>query len=553
MSYKENYAFWKKHVTKKEQAILAKYSLKEQKDAFSNDMAFGTAGLRGEMNLGSAYMNHYNIQRASLAFAQFLHEKFDEETLLTKGIVIGHDNRHHSKEFCQTATTVLTNANIKVLLFDEPTPTPIVSYVTQAAKAAGGIVITASHNPKQYNGYKIYNEHGAQYLPKDTDIIGKYYKVIQTAMFDHIEAKNDLIEKVADKYRQTYFDDVIAMQFNKAKKKDLKIVYSNFHGTGKNWTPVLLKECGYEVIIVHEQYEYDADFTTVPYPNPEVLSNYDLAIKTAEKHKADLIIVNDPDADRIGIGVYHHGTYRLLNGNETGPILLEYWLHQHQENEVMPANPTMYNTFVTSHLSDRVAQDYNVKCQKTLTGFKWIASMVEQKDHDFMFGFEEAYGYVLNPIVRDKDGIQAALMLAEACLFFKEKQMTFVNLLSYFYFKFGYFFCHTYIEKFNPLNSAEQIKEVLTRLRTSWFKKLGDWKIKKTEDYLNKLYGMPAQNLLKFYFHDGSWLAVRGSGTEPKMKFYYVSVNKTSMQIAEAQLKKAHSELKTILNLHDLA
>lgn len=552
MSYEENYALWKKHVTVKEKAILEKYSLEEQKNAFSNDMAFGTAGLRGEMSLGSAYMNHYNIQRASLAFAQFLHEKFDAETLLTKGIVIGHDNRHHSEDFCQTATTVLTNANIKVWLFKEPTPTPIVSYVTQAAQAVGGIVITASHNPKQYNGYKIYNEHGAQYLPKDTDVIGKYYQAIQAEMFAHIETKNDLIAKVPNKYRQTYFEAVTAMQFNKAEKKNLKIVYSNFHGTGKNWTPLLLQECGYEVIIVKEQYEYDADFTTVPYPNPEVLSNYDIAIQTAKQHQADFIIVNDPDADRIGIGVLHNEAYKLLNGNETGPLLLEYWLSQHQKHRIMPPHPTMYNTFVTSHLSDFVAQKHHVECQKTLTGFKWIASMIQQKDHDFMFGFEEAYGYVLNPIVRDKDGIQAALVLAEACLFYKEQSMTLVDLLQAFYQEFGYFFCHTYIEQFNPLNSAEQISKVLQQLRTSSFKTLGDWKVTKTEDYLNKLYDMPAQNLLKFYFDDGSWLAVRGSGTEPKMKFYYVSVHQRSMKSAEEQLKKAHNSLKTLLNLDDL-
>ena len=517
-------------------------------------MRFGTAGLRGEMGLGSAYMNHYTIQRVSLAFAQFLQEQFSAKDLVERGIVIGHDNRHHSAEFCQKAAAVLTAAQIKVWLFHEPTPTPIVSYMTQALQAAGGIVITASHNPQQYNGFKIYNEQGAQYLPNATDVIGRYYDVITTKMFAQIEADESLISFVPASYRDDYFQAVRKMQFYRDEPKHLKIVYSNFHGTGQTWTPALLKSCGYEVIIVQEQYEYDPDFTTVPSPNPEILSNYDYCLQYAQKYQADLIIVNDPDADRIGIGVRTKtGVYQLLNGNETGPILLDYWLRHHQQSKIMPPHPTMYNTFVTSHLSDLVAQKYHVACKKTLTGFKWIAAMIDRPQADFVFGFEEAYGYVLNPIVRDKDGIQSALMLAEACYYYRQHHFTFVDVLEQLYAQFGYFFCHTYIEQFEPMQAQAAMQQILQQLRSDHLTKLGSWQVVKVEDYLDQLYDMPAQDLLKFYFHDGSWLAVRGSGTEPKMKFYYVSVHPASLTAAQAQLKQAHASLLRLLNLRGVA
>ena len=403
-------------------------SLKNADDlqaAFGEDLAFGTAGLRGIMGAGTARMNIYTIRRATMAYAKYLLSKHSKDQLQTKGVVIGHDNRKWSALFTYTAAAVLAHYQIKISLFpdNEVTPTPVVSFATRQGGFIGGIVITASHNPKEYNGYKIYDAQGCQLLPAATDQIKAFYDVIQEEVFENqFACQSDLIVDLDESLKQDYWHFLKTMQSDPQAKKTIKIVFSNLNGAARNWTPKLLKELGYSVFVVPEQYEYDSDFTTCPYPNPEILSNYDLAIQYGQKHDADLIILNDPDADRIGIGVkIPDGNYKLLTGNETAPILLEYWLSQKSAHSKMPTNPVMINTFVSSDLPDSIAAHYNVANVKTLTGFKWIGAAIhdlQQKQKSFVFGFEEAYGYILDAATRDKDGIQTSVVVAEACNYY---------------------------------------------------------------------------------------------------------------------------------------
>ena len=533
-------------------------SLKNADDlqaAFGEDLAFGTAGLRGIMGAGTARMNIYTIRRATMAYAKYLLSNFSKDQLQTKGVVIGHDNRKWSALFTYTAAAVLAHFQIKVFLFpdNEVTPTPVVSFATRQGGFIGGIVITASHNPKEYNGYKIYDAQGCQLLPAATDQIKAFYDVIQEEVFaSQFACQSDLIVDLDESLKQDYWHFLKTMQSDPQAKKTIKIVFSNLNGAARNWTPKLLKELGYSVFVVPEQYEYDSDFTTCPYPNPEILSNYDLAIQYGQKHDADLIILNDPDADRIGIGVKtSDGKYKLLTGNETAPILLDYWLNQKSAHSKMPTNPVMINTFVSSDLPDSIAAHYNVANVKTLTGFKWIGAAIhdlQQKQKSFVFGFEEAYGYILDAATRDKDGIQTSVVVAEACNYYAARHQTLVDVLHQLYQKYGYYYCFTYTHNYEGLDGHDKINRIIANLRSNPPQTVIGTKCHKVEDYLEGLYGMPSQDLLKFYFTGGSWFAVRASGTEPKIKFYYVCVSKTSVADARQQQANMQAEInKTYL------
>ena len=559
----KNFKLWQKnykYLNKENKTKFNNVSENNFNDYFGDELSFGTAGLRGLMGIGTSKMNIYTIRRVTLAYAKYLVNKFDKKVLLEKGVLIGRDNRHNSEEFAKEAASILSQNNIKVLLFpdNEVTPTPLVSFATKHLNCVGGIVITASHNPKDYNGYKIYDSEGCQLLPKDTNIITSFYENIQDEAFQApYNFPNVLISYIKEDVKNTYKELILKMQFFPKKDKNITIVYSNFNGAGKNWTPEILREAGFNVILVQEQYDYDPDFTTCPKPNPEILSNYDLCIKYAKENNADLIIVNDPDVDRMGIGVKHQDEYILLTGNETAPIFLDYWLSQKIKHNKMPKNPVMYNTFVTGTLGDKICEKYNVEVIKTLTGFKWIGSQIpiaQKIGKSFVFGFEEAYGYVLNSFSKDKDGIQASLVIAEACWYYKEKGLNFIELLEKFYKEFGYYYCFTpnyeFVENSHDkyMKSLKIYKEkqeqIFKDLRKNPIKSLNNIECIKVEDYNKGLYNMPAQNLLKYYFKDGSWLAVRGSGTEPKVKFYYVAVDKNSMRAAEKKQKLMHEEIQ---------
>ena len=466
MEHNKNYNLWKRNylnLTLETKNMFDNLNDIEIQEAFGTDLEFGTAGLRGILGAGTGRMNIFTVRRATLAFIKFLKGKFSQEDLLTKGIVIGCDNRKWSLEFQNDVAQLFAKNKILAKIFenDELIPTPIVSFSVKAEDCIGGIVITASHNPREYNGYKIYDENGCQYLPEATNVIGKYYNSINDEVFNiPLEYDLSLIKYLGQKTKDKYLAMINDMQFYPGEKKNLKIIFSNFHGTSKLWTPVILKNLGYEVIIVKEQYDYDENFTNAPSPNPEILSNYDLAISYAEKHNADIIIVNDPDADRIGIGVKDTKTnsFKLLTGNETAPIILEYWISQHKKFNKLPNNAVMYNTFVTGNLSDKVCEKYDVKVIKTLTGFKWIGSQIpleKERNLSFIFGFEEAYGYVLNPKTRDKDGIQSSIVISEAANYYKNKGKTLVDVLEDIYQELGYYYCYTVNDVYKGLDGQK--------------------------------------------------------------------------------------------------
>lgn len=483
---------------------------------------------------------------------EYLKNNYSELDLKTKGIVIGHDNRNFSFEFSQEIANIFSSNNIKAILFanNDIRPTPVISYSIKKIDAIAGIIITASHNSKEYNGYKIYDSNGSQFLPIITNIIGENYLKIKEEVFNLILNPDPiLITYVSKEIEENYIIDVKTMQFYPNQKRNIKIVFSNLHGTSKEWTPKILKDCGYEVFIVKEQFSNDPNFTFAPNPNPELIECYNLALKYAKKVNADLIILNDPDADRLGIGVkINNCDYYLMNGNETAPVLIEYLFSHYQNKKILPKNGVMYNTFVTSNLSDKVAESYGVKVIKTLTGFKWIGDQINkesEKKLKFLFGFEEAYGYLLKDIIRDKDGIQTSLVLAEACWYYYNQKKTLYDVLLEQYNKFGFFYCETINLIYDGINSKKNINNILKKFRDKNISSLYKIKCVKKEDYLYGLYGMPGQDLLKFYFEDGSWFAVRASGTEPKIKLYFVCVDKT-IEKSKIKMIKMYQELKNI-------
>lgn len=548
MTLPENYQIWKQQTLPKHLAEQLR-QMKEPEiiEAFSSNLEFGTAGLRGTVGPGTSRINEVTIIKATTAVLQYLKTQFSPAELKARGVVIAHDNRHFSKEFALLTAQVLAHHEITAYLFknNDLRPTPVLSYSIRKINAVTGIVITASHNPPEYNGYKIYDQHGCQFLPDVTNIIAENMMKLKDQFDFNFQYDKSLIKEVPTAIEDQYRHDIKALQFYPNEKRNIKIVFSNLHGTSLEWVVPILEETGYQVIVVQEQANYDPDFTGVVSPNPEVKATFNLAIKYAQEHDADLVILNDPDADRIGIAVKHQGQYVLLNGNETAPILLEYLLSHYQERKTMPNNPVMYNTFVTGTLSDEVAKSYGCQVIKTLTGFKWIgAEILKEKERrvNFVFGFEEAYGYVIKDITRDKDGIQAAMVLAEACWHYLQEGKTLIDVLTWIYQKFGYYYCYTVNLVLKGHEGQKQIVAMIDRLRKEDIKALADNPLVKKEDYLNGLYDMPGQNLLKFYFQDGSWFAVRPSGTEPKIKFYFVCIDQSTFA-AKAKMHAMYHDL----------
>jgi len=545
----KKYEIWKNQLLPKHlQTQLEKMQPTEIELAFSNELEFGTAGMRGMIGPGTNRINEITIMKATLAFITYLKRTYSIKEL-AQGIIIAHDNRHFSTEFSWLTAKLFAKHNILVFLFkdNDLRPTPVLSYSILKINALAGIVITASHNPPEYNGYKIYDQYGCQFLPNVTDIIGE----IMTKLDDDFQIEfpydTSLIKEIAPTVETNYRNDIKKLQFYPQQTRNFKIVFSNLHGTSREWVKPILEECGYQVILVTEQADYDPDFKGVVSPNPEVKATFDLAIQYAKKHDAQLIILNDPDADRIGIAVKHLNDYVLLTGNETAPILLEYLLSHYQKRKLMPKKPVMYNTFVSTTLTDAIAKTYGCQVIKTLTGFKWIgAEMLKEKERDlnFVFGFEEAYGYVIKDITRDKDGIQAAIVLAEAAWYYYQQQKSLVDILTTIYQKFGYYYCHTVNIILTGTAGQKTINTMLEDLRVSNITSLNNIAISKVEDYQTGLYGMPGQNLLKFYFIDGSWFAARASGTEPKIKFYFVCVDQ-STKAAKAKMTAMYQELTT--------
>jgi phosphoglucomutase len=523
--------------------------------AFELELEFGTAGIRGVLGAGPGRLSVYTIKSVTIAYAKLLMKRYPE--MLERGVVVGHDNRHNSKRFSQIAAEILTSFGIKAYLFSENKmmPTPLVSFATKDLNCIGGIVITASHNPAIYNGYKIYDEFGCQLIDKDTEIIAGYMKNATDILDWKYKTDESLLEVVSEKTIENYNKMISDLQFYPNEKRDVfSIVYSGVNGTGNKFTPKLLTSFGYNIDVVKEHEFEDETFKNVGNPNPEFDPAWEIPFSYAKKNEnASIIIINDPDADRIGLAVKHNNEWVRLDGNQTGPILIEWKLSQLKKQNRIPKNPALYSSFVTSNLGDRIAAEtYGVNVVKTLTGFKWMGSeILKEKDRglNFVFAYEESYGYVLDSSTRDKDGIQAATMLTEAAWYYKKEfGKTLVDVLNDLYEKYGYYYTYTENLNFKPEEIKSKIGPIMNKLRNEGFNSLGDLQLDYVEDYIDGLYNMPGQNLLKFYFEDSSWIAVRPSGTEPKIKIYFVVVD-DNHEAAKNKCDLLFAELKKFLEI----
>ena len=532
----ERYSKWLNHknLAPQYKPVLEAMNAEEKNDAFYTTIEFGTAGMRGLLGPGTNRINIHTIRKATQGYANYINENNGGEA----GIAIGYDNRHMSKEFAFDCADLLAKNNIKSYVFESLRPTPELSFAVRHLKCFGGIMITASHNPKEYNGYKLYDSKGCQLIPcLASQVIERVNAIEDELAIDAncTEEQKKLITVIGKDVDEEYYKNVLSIQLNPEVKKDIKIVFSPEHGTANIPVQEVYKRAGYTCIPVVEQCSPDPDFSNTPTPNPEQAGAYELSLKYAKENHADLILVCDPDADRMGVGVLHNGEYVVLTGNQSGSVEIEYICSQLQKQGKMPENPVMFNTVVTSDLGEKVASDYGVSTEKTLTGFKFIGEKVAkyEKTHEknYVFGYEESYGSLIKPFVRDKDAPQACLMLAEACAFYKEQGKDLVDVLNSLYDRHG-----TYEESQVALSlageaGAKRIKEILATLRKDAPTEIGGTKVVRSEDYkecvikegdtVTELTGFTKSDVLKYYLEDGSWIAVRPSGTEPKCKFYY--------------------------------
>ncbi len=547
MSWEENYQTWKDNpeLAADLKAELDQLADNQEalEDAFYEPLSFGTAGMRGVLGVGINRMNIYTVRQATEGLATFM-DTLDDETK-QRGVAISYDSRHHSQEFAFDAARVLGAHGIPTFVFESLRPTPELSFTVRHLHTYAGIMITASHNPKQYNGYKIYGEDGAQMPPKESDMITKYIRQVKDIFGVKVADKDALIEDgtlkiIGDEVDKAYLEEVNQVTINHElvaeEGKTMKLIFTPLHGTGAMLGEKALKQAGFEnFTMVPQQAEPDPEFSTVKKPNPEDPAAFDLAIELGKKEGADLLIGVDPDADRLGAAVRQpDGEYKLLTGNQIAAILLNYILTARKDAGTLPANAVAVKSIVSSEFATKVAANFNVKMINVLTGFKFIAEQIKNFEadgsHTFMFGFEESYGYLVRPFVRDKDAIQSLVMLAEVAAFYKKQGMNLYDGLQELFKKYGYFAEKTIALTFDGVEGAKEIEDLMTKFREESPKEFAGYKVVALEDFEKSTktnadgtveeIKIPKSNVLKYLLEDGTWIAVRPSGTEPKIKFY---------------------------------
>lgn len=522
MGYKELYKdwiSWADESTKKE--LLSVTDEREIEERFHKDLEFGTAGLRGIMGAGTNRMNRYTVARASRGFADYLFHEFPDE--LERGIVIAYDSRNHSREFAKEAADVLTTAGIPVRLFKELEPIPVLSFAVKYFNALGGIVVTASHNPPEYNGYKVYGPDGGQLVPDKADILTGYVEAVTdlSSIDDH--GRNELLTYLDQDMVGLFINEIFKQSYYKGNPPPLSVVYTPLHGSGYKPVCKILEKAGFRNLsVVEEQRLPDGNFPTVDSPNPENESALALGIELAEQEKADIVIGTDPDSDRIGSAVREGNSYRLITGNQMG-ALLTWFILSTRRKELTPAS-TIVKTVVTGELGADIARDFHVHVVETLTGFKYIGEKISQwkEDpfHDFILGYEESYGYLAGVHAQDKDAVVTAMIICEMAAYFKERGKTLADVLNEIYQKYGYYYDKTVSYTLKGLEGAERIASIMKQVRKMDVKYfIPD--ISEVVDYATGVGDLPRENVLKFYLKDGGWMAIRPSGTEPKIKFYY--------------------------------
>ncbi|MFL0269799.1 phospho-sugar mutase [Candidatus Clostridium radicumherbarum] len=573
MDYRQKYELWissKKVDTKTKEELMNITDEKELEDRFYKELEFGTGGLRGIIAAGSNRMNVYTVGKATQGLAHYLLNMYKNDI----SVSIAYDCRIMSKEFAETAALVLCGNGIKVNLFDALRPTPMLSYAVRLLKSKAGIVITASHNPKIYNGYKVYGEDGGQVTDEAAKEILNYINEVDN--FNKIRSismeeavKRGYLNIIGEEVDKSYFERVkgltLRSELVKARAKDLKIIYTPIHGSGNIPVRRVLKELGYEnVFVVKEQETPDGTFPTAAYPNPEEPKVFELALKMAEKIKPDIIFGTDPDCDRIGVVVKdNNGEYRVLSGNQTGVLLSNYILNSLKEKDKLSKDGAIIKTIVTSELAARISENYGVEIIDVLTGFKYIGEKIkdfeETNTKDFIFGFEESFGYLAGDFVRDKDAVIASTLISEMALFYKTKNMSLYDALIELYNKYGYYKESLISIELKGKEGQEKIEKALEFLRHSMKSRVNGTKIIKKMDYRlsiekdlisikENIINLPKSNVLKFILEDNSWFVVRPSGTEPKMKIYLSCIGQ-SEEDAEKKLDEFKNSIIEIVNL----
>ena len=518
----------------------------EIKDRFYKDLEFGTAGLRGVIGAGSNRMNIYTVAKASKGFADYICSK--GEKAKEEGVVIAHDNRRMSREFAEVTAGVLAANGIKSYLFESLRTTPELSFSVRYLGCFGGVVITASHNPPEYNGYKLYDENGCQLVPHLADEVTAFVNAVEDELkvkFLSLEEAGELVEIVGEEIDETYYEEVLALQFDADMPHDIKVVYTPQHGTGNVPVRDVLDEAGYMVLPVLSQCEPDPDFSGTKSPNPEVPAAYEEAIALMKEHNADIAIATDPDCDRLGAVINCGDDFKLITGNQSGAVLLNYILTRMNEQGSMPENPVMINTIVTSTLGDKVAESFGVEVEKTLTGFKFIGDKIKEHnakgDKNYVFGYEESYGCLIGDFARDKDAVQASLVFCEAADYYKKQGKTLVDVLDDLSEKLGYYLDTQSSTFFRGADGSDKMNSLLEDMRKNPIKEAAGIKVISVEDYLlNPPADFIPSNVLRYNLEDGSFVAIRPSGTEPKCKVYYCvrGENKCDAEAKLASLKE---------------
>lgn len=566
MDYKNNYEMWLNSPYFDEQTknelLSIKDDEKEIQDRFYKNLEFGTGGLRGIIGAGTNRINIYTVRRATLGVLNYIIKTQGEEGK-QKGIVIAHDSRYMSREFCIEVAKTLSAYGVKAYIFEELKPTPELSFAVRYLKCAMGVVITASHNPKEYNGYKVYDSEGGQIcIDMANDIIAEVNKIDDYSVIKSLDFKEalskDLItildNEVDDEFIKAVKKQVLRQNIINEYGKKLKIIYTPIHGTGNKPVRRVLNECGFEnVMVVKEQELPDSNFSTVKYPNPEEKSVFNIAIEMAKSNNTDLVIGTDPDCDRVGVVVKDSsGEYIVLNGNQVGSLLVRYIIESLvEENKLPKNNPTIIKTIVTSELGAKIAKAYNVDCLNTLTGFKFIGEKIkefeESNDRSFIMGYEESYGYLIGTHARDKDGVVSSLMICEMAAYYSSKGMNLYEAMIDTYNKFGYYKEELKSVTLKGIDGIKKIKEMMLYFRSVKIDNVADVKVDKILDYKDGVDDLPKSDVLKFLLEDGSWIAIRPSGTEPKIKFYF-GANSDNQEDVELKLKNL---ISYILNVVD--
>lgn len=556
MNYKDKYNEWIQNPNLDQDIRNDLLSLdeKEIEDAFYCDIEFGTAGMRGIMGPGTNRINKYTIIKACQGYANFLKNNN------MNGIAIAYDNRNNSKEYAELSARVLSINDIDVYLFDSLRPTPELSFTVRYLKCSGGIMITASHNPKEYNGFKLYDSNGCQNIPAIADKITKEVQEVNNQFEIDVDTffRSEKIHHIGFEIDEAYYKNVLSIQLRPDLVKDIKIAFSPLHGASSVPVKECLRRAGYNVHDVEKESIPDGNFSAIKSPNPENRDAYIGVLDKANQINADLVLVCDPDGDRMGVAIKKEGSYFLFNGNQTGALLLEYILSTRKEKGEDLSNAYMFNTIVTSDIGETVAKHYGVKCEKTLTGFKYIGDKIKQMentDKKYAFGYEESYGSLISPFVRDKDATQACLMLAEACQYYRTKQKDLLDVLNDIFFYEGAYYDTQFSISLQGADGQAKLKQIMDRLRKELVVPTG-FRLLHYDDYLyakryiyNKsedIVGFDKSNVLKYVFEDGCFVAIRPSGTEPKCKIY-ISTRATTYGEAVSKAESLQTQYTNLL------